>query len=234
MTMGFIYFLIFSVVLFLLSLVSYEKFRSTTLYALAIGGAVNANFFHAGNYPIVCFGISFGIDSIIYSLFAFCVILMYLKENKREAYILSFSSVIAIMFSACMQLVSNLLTVGSSVAVWKEFSNFAVSTIATVITIFIMLETINKLKQKNINQFVLLIIGMLIVSVVNSSIYYTAVTLINRVPENIWNLMLGSLIGKFIAILCSLGVLYLSTKIDAIILRRKQKNVIDSTDNNLD
>ena len=228
--MEFIYFLIFSIVLFLMSLVSYEKFRSTTLYALAIGGAVNANFFHAGKYPIVCFGVSFGIDSIIYTLFAFCVILMFLKENKREAYILSFSSVIAIMFSACMQLVSNLLTIGSSVAVWKEFANFAVSSIATVITIWIMLEVLFKWKQKNINQYIILLVGMLIVTVVNSSIYYTAVTIINGAPENIWNLMLGSIIGKIIAVLCSLGVLYLSNKIDAIIIKRK--NISENVEEN--
>ena len=77
-------FILFSIIIFLLSLVSYEKFRSTTLYALAIGGAVNANFFYAGNYPIFCFGIPFGIDSIIYTLFLFCVLLMFLKEGKKE------------------------------------------------------------------------------------------------------------------------------------------------------
>ena len=49
--MNFVWFLIFGLIVFLMSLICYESFRSTTLYALAIGGAVNANFFHAGNYP---------------------------------------------------------------------------------------------------------------------------------------------------------------------------------------
>ena len=121
--MNFIYFLLFSAIIFLLSLVCYEKFRSTTLYALSIGGAVNANFFHAGNYPIMCFGLPFGLDSIIYSVFGYCVILMFLKVSKREAYILTISSVIAIMFSAVMQLVADLFTIGSCFAVWKTTRN---------------------------------------------------------------------------------------------------------------
>ena len=70
--MNLLYFILFGLFIFLCSLIGGKKYRSTTLYALAIGGAVNANFFHAGFYPIDIFGLSFGIDSIIYSLFIFC------------------------------------------------------------------------------------------------------------------------------------------------------------------
>lgn len=221
--MNLIYFLLFSIIIFLLSLVCYEKFRSTTLYALSIGGAVNANFFHAGNYPIMCFGLPFGIDSIIYSVFAYCVILMFLKLNKREAYILTFSSVIAIMFSALMQLVADLFTIGSCFLVWKTFLNFFVSSIASLIAVWIMLEVLNRLKKKNINDYVLLIVGMLIVSLVNSLIYYSIVTWINGTPENILTLLLTSFIGKVIALACSIGALYLTNKIEKVIARKEQE-----------
>jgi len=221
--MNLIYFLLFSIIIFLLSLVCYEKFRSTTLYALSIGGAVNANFFHAGNYPIMCFGLPFGIDSIIYSVFAYCVILMFLKLNKREAYILTFSSVIAIMFSALMQLVAELFTIGSCFSVWKTFLNFFVSSVASLIAVWIMLEILNRLKKKNINDYVLLIVGMLIVSLVNSLIYYSIVTWINGTPENILTLLLTSFIGKVIALACSIGALYLTTKIEKVIAHKEQE-----------
>lgn len=224
--MNFIYFLIFSVVVFLLSLVCYEKFRSTTLYALAIGGAVNANFFHAGKYPIMCFGLPFGLDSIIYSLFAYCVIIMFLKTNKREAYILTFSSIIAIMFSAFMQLIAELYTIGSCYSVWIAFLNFFVSSAASLIAIWIMLEILNKLKTKTSNEYVLLIVGIIIVSLINSAIYYTLATWINGTPENILSLLLTSFIGKTIALICSLGALFLINKIEKIIrLRSKTKNI---------
>jgi hypothetical protein len=223
--MEFVLFILFSVIIFLLSLVSYEKFRSTTLYALAIGGVVNANFFYAGNYPIECFGIPFGIDSIIYTLFLFCVVLMFLKENKREAYILSISSIIAIVFSASMQLFASLFYTGSSVEVWKLFSTFMVSAGASFVSIWIMLELLAKLKNKGLNQYLLLIIGLLLANKVNSAIYYTAATLINGTPSNIWLLMVGSVIGKLIALGCAVLVLFLSNKIDKFILNYKKKNM---------
>ena len=223
--MNFIYFLSFSAVIFLLSLVCYEKFRTTTLYALSIGGAVNANFFHAGKYPIMCFDLPFGIDSIIYSVFTYCIIIMFLKMSKREAYILTFSSIIAIMFSALMQLIAELFTIGSCPNVWKTFLTFFVSSAASLISIWLMLEILNKLKSKNLSEYVLLIIGMLIVSVVNSLIYYSIVTWINGAPENILILVLTSFIGKFIALICSIGALYLTNKIEKVIEKRSINKV---------
>ena len=69
--MIFVLLILISFLIYSLTVVGYKKFRQTTLYALAIGGAVNANFFHALNYPIYCFGLPFGLNNIIYPLFAF-------------------------------------------------------------------------------------------------------------------------------------------------------------------
>lgn len=204
-----------------MSLICYESFKSTTLYALAIGGAVNANFFHAGNYPVECFGLPFGIDSIIYSLFAYCVVIILLKVNRKEAYILSFSSIIAIMFSACMQLVADLLTQGSSVKVWQTFSTFTVSAITSLIAIWVMIEIVEILKNKNVNSYLLLIFGMLLATFINGLLYYPLATLINSVPENIIVLSLTSLIGKFISSIFGLLAFYFMNKIECII---KKKN----------
>lgn len=220
--MNIIYFLLFSIIIFLSSLICYENFRTTTLYALSIGGAVNANFFHAGNYPIMCFGLPFGIDSIIYSVFVYCVILMFLKANKREAYILTFSSVIAIMFSAFMQLIADLFTIGSCFAVWKTFLNFLVSSVSSLIGVWIMIEVLSRLKEKNINEYWLLLIGMFIVSLVNSLIYYSIATSINGTPENILTLLLASFIGKIIALICSIGAFYLTNKLEQFMQNRSQ------------
>lgn len=206
--MNFILFLFFSISIFLLSLVGYKKYRSTTLYALAIGGAVNANFFHAGKYPIDCFGLPFGIDSIIYTLFAFCVIVMLLKEDKKSAYLLAISSIIAIMFSAFMQLISDLLSFGNYDSVWQTFGTFLVSSIASVIAIVAMLETISRLKNK-VNEYVLLIIGLLMATIINSLIYTPLTTLINGTPDNILTLLLTSFIGKIIASACGIFTLFL-------------------------
>ncbi len=221
----FILYLLFSFIVFALSLAFYERYRSTVLYALAIGGIVNANFFHAGNYPIYCFGLPFGIDSIIYSLFAFCVAIMLIKMNKKEAYILSFSSVIAILFSAVMQLVAELLSKGASAAMWSTFATFIISAVASIISVFVMIEVVDKLKKKNINQYVSLILGMLIITLVNSVIYYPLALLINGTPSNILILLLTSVVGKLISVAFALISLLLMNKVEKIIEIRRGKRL---------
>lgn len=224
--MNFIWFTLFSLIVFLLSLAFYERFRSTILYALAIGGIVNANFFHAGNFPIDCFGLPFGIDSVIYSLFAFCVAVMLIKTNKKEAYILSASSVIAIMFSALMQLVVDLLTKGSCPEIWTTFLTFTISAAASVVAIVVMIEIVARLKEKKVNNYLLLVIGMVIIAIVNSALYYPLVMLLNGTPQNVWTLMLTSVIGKMISLVWGVVCLLLMNKIEKVIIKRgKQKEV---------
>lgn len=211
--MNFFIFCLCGLVIFFSLLLGGKKYRSTALYALAIGGVVNANFFHAGSYPINCFGLPFGIDSIIYTLFVFCVIVMFIQETKSSAYLLGVSSIIAIVFSALMQLISDILSKGSSAIVWNSFLSFMISAFASVIAIIIMLEILNKIKNK-VNNYFLIIIGIIITTVINSFIYYPLSILLSGVPENIWILLLTSFLGKFIAMLFSLVTYFLITRID--------------------
>ena len=211
--MNIIYFLLFSVCVFLCALIGGKRFRNTTLYALAIGGVVNANFFHAGNYPISCFGLPFGIDSIIYTLFIFCVVIMFIKEGKGQAYLLAISSIVAIMFSAVMQLVSDILSKGSSLDVWLTFLTFTISALASIVAVIAMLELLEKLKTK-VNKYTLLTIGILVVTIINTLIYYSSSLLLRGIPTNIGIMLLTSFIGKFIALLCALFTLKLINTYD--------------------
>ena len=211
--MNFICFVTLSVLLFLSSLLGYRKCRSTVLYALAIGGVVNANFFHAGNYPIYCFGLPFGIDSILYTLFVFCVIVMFIKENRGSAYLLAVSSILAILFSAIMQLTASLLSSGSSIEIWKSFGTFLISSVASVVAIFITIETLVKFKEK-ISPCLQLVLGILIATTIDAFIYFPATILINAIPENIVSLLIASFIGKLIAMLCGVITLYFMSKYD--------------------
>lgn len=213
--MNFLFYIIFSLAVFSLVLIGNKKYFSTTLYALAIGGVVNANFFHAGNYPIMCFGIPFGIDSIIYTLFVFCVILMFIKEGKRQAYILAISSIIAIMFSATMQLISDLFTNGSSLEIWKTFFVFCASSLASVIAIFIMIKILEKIKNK-INHYATVIVGITTVSIIDTLIYYSMAILIYGMPSNMSIYILTSFIGKLIALICGLLTLRLFNLINSV------------------
>lgn len=221
--MNLLYFIVFSLLVFLSLLLGGKKYRSTALYALAIGGIVNANFFHAGNYPFDIFGIPFGIDSTIYTLFIFCVIIMFIQDGLKQAYILSFSSIIAIMFSALMQLVAQLLSNGSSLLVWKEFLGFVISSFASVVTVVVMLSIINKLKTKN--HYWVLTLGIVLATIINTFIYYPLITILYGIPSNIFDLLIGSVVGKTIAIGCSVLTLFLLKLYDKrCIIKNRSKN----------
>jgi len=211
--MNFILFMLFTIIIFMLALIGYKKFHSSTLYALAIGGIVNANFFHAGLYPINCFGLPFGIDSIIYTLFVFCVILMFFQQGKKSAYTLAISSVVAILFSAIMQLIAELFTTGSQSTTWFTFLTFFVSAAASIIAIVITLEILDKIKDKT-NNYIKLIVGLLLHTLINTAIYYPLSMLINGTPSNIGLLVLASFIGKLIATICAIFTLFLLHKLN--------------------
>jgi uncharacterized membrane protein YraQ (UPF0718 family) len=85
-----------------------------------------------------------------------------------------------------------------------------------------MIEVLSRLKEKNINEYWLLLIGMFIVSFVNSLIYYSIATSINGTPENILTLLLTSFIGKIVALICSLGAFYLTNKLEQFMQKRSQ------------
>lgn len=208
--MNLVYFTLFALLLFMSVLLGGKKFRSSALYALAIGGCVNANFFNAKTYPIDIFGLTFGIDSILYTLFIFCVIVLLLDQGKKQAYILSFSSIIATMLCAIFQLVSSLLSKGYSNNVWIPFFDFAISSISSVIVVIIIIELLSFFKKRNIvnNQYLLLLIGGLIATLINSPTYYFFANLLNEIPLNTLEVISTSLIGKLISIGVSLLTLF--------------------------
>ena len=212
----FVLYVLFSVAIFLLTLVGYRKYKMTTLYALAIGGIVNANFFHARNYPIELFGLPFGLDSILYTLFVFCVFVMYITEGKKQGYILAISSVVAIIISAAFQLFADLFTKGINAESFRVFAVFFVSACATMVSIVLLIELLEKIKSR-VNQYLLLLIAMIVVSVVNTLIYCCLVDLVSNHLDNISELLSASLIGKSIAIASSFVAFYLIN----IILKKK-------------
>lgn len=217
-----ILFVLFAFGVFCLSLAGYPKFKYTAFYALAIGGVVNANFFHAVAYPVYIFNLPFGIDSVIYTLFAFCITVCLLQDGKRSAYILAFSSIIAIMFSATMQLVADLLSSGSSRQVWLTFSTFTISAVASVIAIRIAIEVLSRLKSK-LNGYICLLIGMVLITFINSSVYYPLSLLINSTPNNIWYYLQTSFLGKLIAMACGVVVFYLINLKEKKILNKEER-----------
>ena len=211
--LNFIWFILFGIFVFSLTIIGYKKYHSTTLYALAIGGVVNANFFHAEYYPIYCFDLPFGIDSIIYTLFSFCVCYMYIKKGKKEGYTLTISSVVAIIISSIFQFMANLLSIGFSMSIVNDFLSLTVSAISSLIAAFLAIYLIDKLKNKY-NEYILLSLGIIIISVVNSSIYYPLSQIIYGATSGVNEYLLASYIGKIISIGFSVISLFILNKLE--------------------
>ena len=218
--MEWLYFLIFSVVMFLLPLIGYRKYSGVTLYALAIGGVVNANYYHAMVFEINIFGLPFGIDSVIYTLFIFCVVVWYIIEGLKGAISITISSVAAIIIAAVIQLSGDLISDGSSVAEWQTFGIFMITSVAIVVAIAVMLYVFEKIKGK-VNHYVLLIIGIIIASLLNTAIYYPFMILITGHNSNdILPLLNASYLGKSLSLIISLGTLYIMKCIDKKVLKK--------------
>lgn len=211
--MNAILFIVLSIVLFLCSLIGYNRFRITTLYALAIGGAVNANFYHAYSYPVVILGLPFGVDSIIYTLFVFCILVMLLKDGKKAAYNLAISSLVAIVISAIIDLISHLLSNGYSTEIIYTFLRFIFSVIASLVALAVVIELITKLRKK-MNNYLLLIIGIFVASIINTAIYFPLSGIVATIPTNVSILIFTSFLGKMVSIAVGLLTYYFMNLIE--------------------
>lgn len=196
--MKFILYLLFGLGMFSLSLVAHKKYHHTTLYALAIGSVVNANYFPSTHFPIICFGLPFGIDSVIYGLFTFCVLFMLLQQGKKSAYLLAISSLVAVLFSATMELAAVLFASGSSVALWSSMGNFLASALASALGTVIAVEVIHLLKSRW-NPYLCLALGMGILCLVNGLLHYPLYFLLFPQAE-VWPYVASSAAGKAISI----------------------------------
>ena len=204
-SLTFALFLLFGVGAFSLSLLGHKNYQSTTMYALAIGGVVNANYFNAVTAPIECFGLPFGIDSLIYTLFAFCVMVMLLNDTKKSAYLLAISSVIAILFSAFMELIAVLFASGSSADIWVRFASFMISAFASIVAVCVTVEIIDRIKNKY-SPYVCMALGITLITILNSGIYYPLSLLIAS-NDRLWVYVGTSFIGKAIALVYSVVAL---------------------------
>lgn len=203
--MNLLYLFLASVAVFLATTIGFEKksIWGTIIGALGVGGVVNANFFHAGDYPIDVFGWSFGVDSIIYTLFIFTVILKLFYYGKKEAYVYTISAAGAVLFAAIIELTACAFSDGHSVDIWRRFGGFVISVGATIAAGLIMIEVICAIqKKKQIHRMWLVIIGIVIATIINSTIYYGLHPVVSGIKFDP-HLMYTSYFGKIMALGCA-------------------------------
>ena len=75
---------------------------------------------------------------------------------------------------------------------------------ATLVALLIALKLFEILENKKVNIFINIAIVILIASLINSTIYFGCVTIINGVYDNFISMLIGSYIGKTMCLILSL------------------------------
>ena len=151
--------------------------------------------------------------------FVFCVMVMLIKENKKSAYLLVFSSIIAIVFSAGMQLFADLFSKGSSKASWITFATFCISVFASAVAVIAAVEFLIRIKN-HINQYLLMICGISIITIIDGIIYYPLISAVCSTSGGMGELSLTSFIGKAISLGYGLLMLYFINCIEKRVIRK--------------
>lgn len=208
--MQILYLIGLGIITFGLILIGNKDLKQSIIYMLAIGGAVNANFYNAGNYPIYFFGYPFGIDSIIFTLFIFCCYVVAYFYNHKSSVTLLFSTMAAIAFSAVAQLVAQVASIGYTKEFMNTFITFMFSIIGSVVAVMAMLYLLKYLVKQKVNIYLNLLICMNVATILNSVIYYGLCAILNKgVGDDFILLLIPSLLGKIFAIGLSVITLFL-------------------------
>ena len=212
--MGFWLILIVCISCFVLLFIVKHLFGSNGLITLGIGGIVGSNVYHIIDYPITDGNFIFGIDSVIYTLFLSCVILLVLENQTKIAYLLMYSGIGAVLFNAVLQFCASWGSTGiESGVIYGLLSNF-LSAFATFVAVFLILKLPQKLQQKNWNKYLIFILCVLLASLINSLIYYGGLAVFEGGFDASfgWTL-LSSYIGKILSIAVAVVLWLISNSI---------------------
>ena len=218
--MNILYLLLFCVVGFGAYLLIPKRYRSSILYTLAIGSIVNANVFNAVAFPIQIGSFHFGINSVVYMLFLFCVLMMYVYYGKKETVTLVVCSIGAIVFAAFIELLSGIASVGYSSALGLKMVQYLASCLGSIAACVCIVLLYNAFRRVRMNLFLNVALSLLLTSVVESLIFYGItypchlVGDVNRFWWDFLALYLGKLIGIAFSLITTLIVKYALKKDD--------------------
>ena len=181
------------------------------LYTLAIGFAINANIYNATTVPMYLGTIVFSIDSILYTGFMFCVIVCAIEYGVVKAKILTSSTIAAILLSAVIEQLAKISTYGFHTEYLTSFLSYFFSVLGTFAGVWLMLWAYEKMQEKNINIYLIIMACVAIANIVNSVIFYIFTIISTGSAENLLGMLIGSVIGKIFCIMLCLLSFYMST-----------------------
>lgn len=211
--MDFLFLVLTAVLVFAILIVSNRFWGKDALFVVGIGCAIGSNIYNVGDYGIVIGNLVFGIDSVIYTVFVFVVLLCLKNYDEKSAFTLLYSAMGSIMLSALLVFIASWASAGfASNLIWG-FVSYLISVIATFAALFITIKLFKYFESKNLNVYLNFLINVLIASFINSLIYFGAVAIISGFEENFLGQLGASYIGKLMSTAFSLFTYFICTKL---------------------
>lgn len=211
--MYFLFLVLTAVLVFAILIVSNRFWGKDALFVVGIGCAIGSNIYNVGDYGIVIGNLVFGIDSVIYTVFVFVVLLCLKNYDEKSAFTLLYSAMGSIMLSALLVFIASWASAGfASNLIWG-FVSYLISVIATFAALFSTIKLFKYFEGKNLNVYLNFLINVLIASFINSLIYFGAVAIISGFEENFLGQLGASYIGKLMSTAFSLLTYFICTKL---------------------
>ena len=211
--MDFLFLVLTTVLVFAILIVSNRFWGKDALFVVGIGCAIGSNIYNVGDYGIVIGNLVFGIDSVIYTVFVFVVLLCLKNYDEKSAFTLLYSAMGTIMLSALLVFIASWASAGfASNLIWG-FVSYLISVIATFAALFTTIKLFKYFEGKNLNVYLNFLINVLIASVINSLIYFGIVAIITGFQENFWGQLGASYLGKLMSTAFSLLTYFICTKL---------------------
>ena len=209
--MAFWFYIVMAIILFAFITLVRRWYDYSILFTIAIGFVVNANIFTASNVPIYLGNIVFAIDSILYTGFMFVVIICAREYGVRKAKILTSSCIAAILVSAGIEFLANVSAFGYSSEYLINTLSYVYSAFGTFVGVWLMLYIYQKLDALKTHVILNFVVSSIVMSFVNTSIFYGLTSLTVGSINTVWMVLLGSFLGKVICIILGLISYYINT-----------------------
>lgn len=174
------------------------------LIAVAIGCCVNANIFTSLSSPIEVGNLVFGMDSILYTIFIFTIIIRMMDYSLKDAQIMTLTSIAAILISALIEYSSILAKVGAfHLSDFYNLLKYVASTTGTFFAVWVIEKIYLKLNNTKINKYFMLFILISVGSIINTTWLYGFTILVDGLSGRTLAIFVGSIILRFISIVFS-------------------------------
>ena len=200
--MKILYLLAFCIISWGVYLIVQPKARSTILYTLAIGSIVNGFIFTADAFPIMIGKFPFGMDSVVYVLFLFCVTMMYAYYGKKETITLVIACIAAVVFAGIIEGLTVCSIDGLTDQLVQKLFGYLVRSVGSILSCIVVVCCWSLLRKYQINCYLNLAVTLLVASIVNAIVCYLTFlfTSVYKVSSMLFNQLVAMYLGQFIAI----------------------------------